>query len=93
MIWTQRRSKNYVQAKARKRLNPPEPPEEHPFSTRRQRTKSRITIQIRDHFHGDSLTLSLKRAPWPNRWVCEHGEFSSAHLGKAVRLILQSASL
>jgi len=38
---------------------------------------------------GDSLTLNLQPAPWPNRWLCEHGEFSSAKLGRAIALILQ----
>lgn len=48
----------------------------------------RFTLQIRDQVSGDSLTLNLHASPWPNLWLCEHGQFSSAKIGRAVTLML-----
>lgn len=50
--------------------------------------RARFTIQIRDHQHGDSLTLNLHPSPWQNRYLCAQGEFSAAHLGRVVTLLL-----
>ncbi len=53
-----------------------------------RKSRARFTIQIRDHKHSDSLTLNLHPAPWPNLWLCEHGQLSSAKIGRAIALIL-----
>ena len=53
-----------------------------------RKTRARFTIQIRDNKVGDSLTLNLHPSPWPNLWLCEHGQFSSAKIGRAVTLLL-----
>lgn len=93
MKWTKRHSQNAVVAKARKRMAPDLATEERPGRCRiPRRSRARFTLQIRDHAVGDSLTLNLHRSPWPNRWLCEHGEFSSAKLGRAITLILQGGS-
>jgi hypothetical protein len=68
---------------------PDEPATRCPVPRKR---RARFTIQIRDHGVGDSLTLNLHPAPWPNRWLCEQGEFSSAKLGRAITLILQGGA-
>lgn len=57
-----------------------------------RRSRARFTLQIRDHAVGDSLTLNLHPAPWRNQWLCEAGQFSSAHLGRALALILQGGA-
>jgi hypothetical protein len=89
MKWTKRHSQNAIAAKARKRMAPTLADEPTVRCRVPRRSRARFTIQIRDHAVGDSLTLNLHPAPWPNRWVCEAGQFSSAHLGRVVTLILQ----
>ena len=92
MKWTQRHSRYAVAARARKRLAPVElnePPGKVPVP---RKARARFTIQIRDHHIGDSLTLNLHASPWPNLWICEHGQFSSARLGRAITLILGGGS-
>lgn len=91
MNWTKQHSQNAVAAKARRRMNPPGEIEEqarHYKVPVPRRRRARFTLQIRDHLHGDSLTLNLHPSPWPNLWRCEQGQFSTAHLAKTVRLIL-----
>jgi len=95
MNWTKRHSQNAVAARARRRMAPLEPPDSKEESLavfKPRRRRARFTIQIRDHVVGDSLTLNLRAAPWPNRWLCEQGEFSSAKLGRVSTLILQGGS-
>lgn len=92
MKWTQRHSSNAVAAKARKRVeraqaDPVIEPYRDPLP---KRTKAVVTIQVRCHSHGDSLTLNLHRSPWANLWFCEQGRFSSAHLGRAIAEILKA---
>ncbi len=91
MKWTKQHSENAVAARACRRIEqaeamPQAEPKRRLAVPRKQR--ARFTIQIRDHAVGDSLTLNLHPAPWPNRWLCEQGQFSSARLGRAVTLIL-----
>jgi len=88
MKWTKRHSQNAVAARARKRLTPLEADEPARRVPVPRRKRARFTIQIRDHAVGDSLTLNLHPSPWPNLWLCEHGQFSSAHLAKTLSLIL-----
>lgn len=90
MKWTKRHSQNAVAAKARKRMNPDILVESYRRVRIPRRSRARFTIQIRDHKVGDSLTLNLHQSPWLNRWICEHGDFSSAHIGRSISLILQS---
>jgi hypothetical protein len=92
MKWTKRHSQNAVAARARKRMEPLEIVEARRRVPIPRKSRARFTLQIRDHKVGDSLTLNLHPAPWPNRWLCEHGEFSSAKLGRAVALILQGGT-
>jgi hypothetical protein len=90
MKWTKRHSQNAVAARVRKRLDEPLPERWSAGRLRLpRRSRARFTLQIRDHAVGDSLTLNLHPAPWPNRWLCEQGEFSTARLARAVALILQ----
>jgi len=90
MKWTKAHSHNAVAAKARRRLAEPEPEwtDPHRRVAVPRKGRARFTIQIRDHAVGDSLTLNLHRSPWPNLWLCEHGQFSSAKLGRVVTRIL-----
>lgn len=93
MKWTKQHSQNAVAARARKRLESFNV-ESSTFNVQRsvprpRRSRARFTLQIRDHAVGDSLTLNLHPAPWRNQWICEAGQFSSAHLGRAIALILQ----
>ncbi len=93
MTWTKLHSQNAVAARARKRIMPTTVSEERPSRCRvPRRSRARFTIQIRDHAIGDSLTLNLHASPWPNRWICEHGQFSTAHLGRAIAHILQGGT-
>ena len=95
MKWTKQHSQNAVAARTRKRV---EQAEADPAKEPRRRipvprkSRARFTIQIRDHAVGDSLTLNLHPSPWPNRWLCEHGQFSSAKLGRALALILKGGA-
>jgi len=90
MKWTKQHSRNAVAARARKRMADEPAPDQWSGRVRvPRRSRARFTLQIRDHSVGDSLTLNLHRSPWPNRWLCEQGEFSSAKLGRSVTLILQ----
>lgn len=88
MKWSQQRSRNYVAAKARKRMAGAEWSEPLGKCRVPRKTRARFTIQIRDNQIGDSLTMNLHASPWPNLWLCEHGQFSSAKIGRAVTLIL-----
>ena len=89
MKWTKRHSQNAVAAKARKRMASLEWNEPRSKVRLPRRSRARFTVQIRDHLVGDSLTLNLHPSPWPNRWMCEQGEFSTAHLAKTFGLILK----
>ena len=90
MNWTKQHSKNAVAAKARKRMAQDTGTDEKVRRVRMPRGgRARFTLQIRDNKTGESLTLNLHESPWPNRWISEHGMFSSAHVGRAVGLILQ----
>ena len=90
MKWTKRHAQNAVAAKARRRLAVLEPaPERHNHRCTPRQRLARFTIQIRDHAVGDSLTMNLRAAPWPNQWLCEQGQFSTAHLARAIALILK----
>jgi hypothetical protein len=94
MTWTKAHSKNAVAAKARRRIARataewPDEPRARVVVPRRPRAT--MTIHVRDHLAGDSLTLNLRRSPFPNLWVCELGQFSSAKLGRVITLLLQSA--
>lgn len=88
MKWNKRHAALAVAAKARKRLDQAEWTEPAGKCRVPRKTRARFTIQIRDNQIGDSLTLNLHASPWPNLWLCEHGQFSSAKVGKAVTLIL-----
>lgn len=93
MKWTKRHSQNAVAAKARRRMNPMGEPQARRYRVPMpRRARARFTLQIRDHLHGDSLTLNLHPAPWPHRWICEQGQFSTAHLAKTIRLILEGGT-
>ena len=95
MKWSKRHSHAAVAAKARKRIAEATADWTEPKGPRLRlprRSRARFTVQIRDHSVGDSLTLNLHAAPWPNRWICEQGQFSSAHLGRMVALILQGGA-
>lgn len=95
MKWTKALSRKAVAAKARKRLERATADWSEPAGPRvrvPRRPRAAVTIQIRDHQAGDSLTLNLVRSPWPNQWLCELGQFSSARLGRTLTLILQSAA-
>lgn len=95
MKWTKAHSHNAVAAKARKRVERAEVDLVHGRrrkTPKPRRSRARFTIQIRDHVVGDSLTLNLHPAPWPNQWICEHGQFSSAKIGRSVALILAGGS-
>ena len=90
MNWTKAHSQNAVVAKARKRIERATNP---PPETRRRlphpRGRAKWRIQIRDLEHGDSITLTLHRLPWPARYVDMEGQqFSAAKLGKAIRVLL-----
>lgn len=93
MRWTKRHSQNAVAAKARRRMALIEWREETagraPVPRKR---RARFTIQIRDHAVGDSLTLNLHPSPWPHLWFCDQGEYSTAHLAKAIGLIIRGGS-
>jgi hypothetical protein len=92
MKWTKRHARNAVAAKVLRRIAVSDAvftPLDGSPPPRPRRRRARFTIQIRDHAVGDSLTLNLHPTPWANRWVSEHGEFSSAQLGRALTLILQ----
>lgn len=88
MKWTKAHSKNAVAAKARQRTSEVEWTEPRRRVQVPRKSRARFTVQIRDHKIGDSLTLNLHESPWPNTWLCEHGQFSSTKLGRAVTLIL-----
>ena len=95
MTYTKAHSQNAVAAKARQRIarataEPAREPRRRVPVPRKRRAI--VTIQIRDHWVGDSLTLNLHRTPWPNRWVCEQGEYSTAQLCAAFRHMLHSAA-
>lgn len=92
-MWTKRRSQNAVAAKRRRRERDVTEELEWPSAHTYQppRPWARLTLQIRDHRLGDSLTLKLYATPFANQWSTGSGQFSSAHLAKTVRLILQSA--
>lgn len=92
MKWNKRHSRNAVAAKARKRMTLEVMDDSVSKCKVPRRSRARFTIQIRDHAVGDSLTLNLHAAPWRNQWLCEAGQFSSAHLGRAVTLILQGGA-
>lgn len=98
MNWSKRHSENAVAAKARKRMEraaavqDAEEKEPHGIFIPKSRKRASVTIQIRENATGESLTFNLKRAPWPNRWACAHGEFSSARIGRIVTELLKSAS-
>lgn len=53
-----------------------------------RKSQAIVRIQFQDFRRGESLTLNLHRSPWPNRFICEHGQFSAEHLGKAIKLML-----
>ena len=95
MKWTKAHARAAVAARARRRIArataewPDEPRTRVPVP---RRTRAAVTLQIRDHEAGDSLTLNLHRSPFPNVWVCELGQFSSAKLGRVIALLLQSAA-
>ena len=89
MKWTERHSRNAVAARARRRMAESGPSPERARRTFKPRQpRARFTIQIRDHQVGDSLTLNLHPTPWANRWICEQGQFSTAHLARAIALML-----
>ena len=88
MKWTKRHSAAAVAARARKRGAPVEWTEPVGKVRVPRKTRARFTIQIRDNKIGDSLTMNLHASPWPNLWLCEHGQFSSARIGRSVTLIL-----
>lgn len=90
MKWTKRHSENAVEARRRLRIARIELPDESNTAAQPRRRLARFTLQLRDNQRGDSLTLNLYALPRPNRWICEHGEFSSSHRGKAIGLILQA---
>jgi hypothetical protein len=96
MTWTKQHSKNAVAAKARKRIDRAT---KEPERTPRRRVpvprkgRAVITIQIRDHEIGDSLTLNLKRSCWRDAWYCEQGFYSTAQVAAAVKHIVHSAAL
>lgn len=93
MNWTQQHSQNAVAARARKRLTVEpwtEPPGRAPVPRKR---RAAITIQIRDHKAGDSLTLTLHRTPWRDHWHCDQGEYSTAQIAATVRHLVHSAAL
>ena len=53
------------------------------------RAKAKWRIQIRDEEHGDSLTLTLYRMPWPARYVDnENQEHSARGLGRGIAALL-----
>lgn len=88
MKWNKRHAALAVAAKARKRMADQEWTEPLGKCRVPRKTRARFTIQIRDNEIGDSLTMNLHASPWPNLWLCEHGQFSSARIGRAVTLIL-----
>jgi hypothetical protein len=92
MKWTQAHSKSAVAAKARKRIERAlaEPEWQPGKSPVPRKTRAVVTIQVRCHEIGDSITLNLHRAPWKNQWLCELGQFSSAHLGRALAIMLKA---
>ena len=97
MKWTKSHSKNAVQAKARKRMEPLT--DDQIAEIRRSarhvrsfRSKSKWRIQITDCEHRDSLTLNLYRLPWPGRYIdADHRELSASKVSKVVHLFLTQA--
>jgi hypothetical protein len=95
MKYTQAHAKNAVAARARKRaaramaIFPSDKPRRVP---KYGKGPAAVSIQIRDWEVGDSLTLTLRRGPWSNRWYCEQGEYSTAQICAALKHILQSAA-
>ncbi len=95
MSWTKRHSQNAVAAKARRRLHPAEPQPERAVAPRRPHPRGRAKwrLHLRDLDHGDSLTLTLHRLPWPARYVDTAGQpHSAASVGRAVATLLQHAA-
>jgi hypothetical protein len=93
MKWTQRHSQNAVAAKARKRMQEPTFESERRLRMPRIRTKAKWRIQIRDEEHGDSLTLTLYRLPWPARYVDgDNQEHSARSLGRGIATLLTHAA-
>jgi hypothetical protein len=95
MKWTKAHSRNAVAAKARKRMQQTfddvDRTQQRRVPVPRKR-RATITIQIRDREIGDSLTLNLHRSPWPNHWLCEQGQYSTAQIGEALKHMLDSAA-
>lgn len=59
---------------------------------RRLRGKAKWRLQLRDLEHGDSLTLTLHRLPWPGRYVdSDHREHSAAGLARFLRQLFLHA--
>jgi hypothetical protein len=94
MKWTKRHSENAVAAKARRHMADPEatPPPEPRRYVPRPRGRAKWRLQLRDLEHGDSLTLTLHRLPWPARYVDTAGRaYSAADLGRMVARLLTAA--
>lgn len=96
MSWTKRHSQNAIAAKARRRIEMAQrPPKSYRrrVYTRRPRGRAKWRLQLRDLEHGDSLTLTLHRLPWPARYVDTDGHpHSAASLGRALTAVLRHAA-
>ena len=94
MTWTERHSANAVAAKARRRIERSTAPltSERPIRLGHLRGRAKWRLQIRDLEHGDSLTLTLHRLPWPASYVDAEGVRHSARsIGKVITTILTQA--
>ncbi len=94
MNWTKRHSQNAVAAKSRRRVERAKrEPEIEGIRLQRTRRRAKWRLQLRDLEHGDSLTLTLHRLPWPARYVDAAGHpHSAASLGRALTAMLRHAA-
>ena len=95
MMWSQKHSQNAVAAKARRRMTPAEPQPEPAAAPRlpHPRGRAKWRLHLRDLEHGDSLTLTLHRLPWPARYVDTAGQpHSAASVGRAIATLLRAAA-
>ncbi len=89
MIWTKRHSQNALAAKARKRMASIEVKPEKASRVFVPRVKAKYRLQIRDLEHGDSITITLYRLPWPARYVDGDGcEYSGSMIGRGIGALL-----
>jgi hypothetical protein len=97
MTYTKAHSQNAVAAKARRRIARATA-EDAPARAPRQRipvprqARAAITIQLRDHEVGDSLTLTLHRSPFANHWFVGKASYSTATIINGVKHLLHAVA-